>query len=103
MADLVRLEPAVGDGLLHGDVVEGGAVAHEAALALVDQRVEVDRRRAMNLAAKAVLGIVRREAMMPERPSRSAAATSGALAPIEDTIPRPVTTTRRMAASPSFG
>jgi hypothetical protein len=61
VAHLVRRQPGIGDGLLHGDIVVGRAVAHEPALALVDQRVEVDRRRAMNLAAKAVLGIVGRE------------------------------------------
>src|SRR5262245_30517616 len=35
---------------------------------------------------------------MPDFPSRSERVTSAALLPIDDTIPRPVTTTRRMSA-----
>jgi TRAP-type C4-dicarboxylate transport system substrate-binding protein len=55
------LQPGVGDRLLHGEEGESRPVAHEAHLALVDMLGDVDVGAPVHLAAKAVLGVVRRE------------------------------------------
>jgi hypothetical protein len=52
-----RLQPGIGDGLVHGDMVPGGAGGVEAHGAAVDELFGVERRRAVNLAAKAQLGV----------------------------------------------
>ena len=56
--DLAVLEAGIRDRLLHGDIVPGGTVAHEAADPAVDGAVEVEMRFAMDLAAEAELGII---------------------------------------------
>ena len=58
MRDFRRREARVGDGLIHGDVVPGGAAAVEAHGAAVDDLLGSERRRAVDLAAKAELGVL---------------------------------------------
>ncbi len=91
------VQPGIGDGLAHRDVGIGRTRPHEAQGALVDMLGDVDVERAADLAAKAVFGHLLVAATMPDLPAFSAAVTSSAELPMDETIPSPVTTTRRMA------
>ena len=51
------LQPGIGDGLIHGDMVPGGAVGMEAHGAAIDQGFRIERRRAMHLTTKTKLGV----------------------------------------------
>jgi hypothetical protein len=55
--DVVLFKARVADRLLHGEVVPGGARAHEATHLAVDHAFPVELGRAMDLAAEAELGI----------------------------------------------
>src|SRR3546814_1688707 len=57
MRNLHLGKAGVGDGFAHGDVVVGGAVAHEPPDLAVDMRVEIDLQRAVHVAAEANPGI----------------------------------------------
>ncbi len=70
----------------------------EAHRTTINQCFDVDIRSAVHLTTEAKLGIFL-SAEMPDFASRSEAVTSSVLLPIEDTIPIPVTTTRRIAFS----
>ena len=87
------LEPAVADRLLHRNVVPGGAAAEEAHCAAVDRFLRLQRRRRLNLAAKAEFGIVlgARDARTPFAQAREHLLRRIAE---EETIPMPVMTTR---------
>ena len=55
--DVVRLEPGVADGLVHGDIVPAQARFHEAAGLARDHAFPFDVRLAVHLAAEAELGV----------------------------------------------
>jgi len=54
---MARIEPGVADGLLHGDVIPGGAAPQETHRPPVDRLIRDQRGRAVHLAAKAKLRI----------------------------------------------
>src|SRR5690606_12465641 len=57
VGNLVRLEAGIANGLIHGDMIPGGAAAMKAHGATVDHGFHVDVGSAVNLAAKPDLGI----------------------------------------------
>ena len=61
IGDIAFFQPGICDRLLHGDEVIGRTRTHEAQVALVDMVFQHDLGHAVDLAAKAVLGIFRRE------------------------------------------
>jgi GAF domain-containing protein len=91
---LARLQAGLGDGLLQRQEGVGRRVAHEAQGAAVDRRFQVERRPAADLRAQAALGVLGVEAQ-PERALRRLSSTSARLLPRLETMPCPVTTTRR--------
>lgn len=94
-ADIALFQTGIGDCLLHGNMVPRAALRQEAHGAAVDQIGGVERRLAPDLALETVFGKIRRKEM-PDLALRSDAVTSAASPPMEETIPRPVTTTRLM-------
>ena len=56
IGNVVFLDAGIADRLLHGDVVPGRALPEEAHGAAVDRARRIERRRAVHLAAEAVLG-----------------------------------------------
>src|SRR5207248_6840593 len=56
--DLVLLEARIDDCLLHRRIIPCRTVAHEATHPAIDSRIEIERRRAMDLAAKAKARVV---------------------------------------------
>ena len=58
VADVLLAKPRVEDGLLHRDVVPGGARPHETAHLAVDHPFPVEVRFAVNLRAKAPFGVI---------------------------------------------
>ncbi len=57
IGNVARLQPGIGDGLIHGDMVPGGAGGVKAHGAAVDDLFRIERRGAMDLAAEAEFGI----------------------------------------------
>ncbi len=58
VGNVALLEPGIGNGLLHGEVVPGRALAHEAGDAAVQHFERIQDRIALDLAAEAQFGIV---------------------------------------------
>jgi hypothetical protein len=56
IGDVVLLQPGIGDGLFHGDMVPRATAREEAHGAAVDQFGRIERRRTPDLGAEAVFG-----------------------------------------------
>ena len=86
----------VGDRLLHGDVGVAGAGGEEPRRAAVDHAPPSRSAGAPCTWQRKPSSAYSGAAVMPERASRSDAVTSLASLPIDETMPMPVTATRRM-------